>query len=158
MTTAPLHHPGLDVLDEDECFRLLRGAHLGRVALSVGALPAVFPVHFELLGRDPVFRTDPGTKLSVASAGSVLCLEVDCVDAQSHSGWSVMVTGLAEVLTDEADLAGARALPLRPWVGRGDAFVRIAAAVVSGRSVGRPYPGQRRSKLAVPIATSVRAS
>lgn len=135
MRPPPSPHLGLDVLDEEECLQLLGAAHLGRVALCLQALPAVFPVHFAMLGRDPVFRTDVGTKLMAASAGQVLCLEIDEADAVNHVGWSVMVTGMAEVLTDPSDLAQARELPLRPWVGHGDAFVRIEAALLSGRRV-----------------------
>lgn len=144
MTSAPAARAGLHELDEAECLRLLRSHHLGRIALSVGALPAVFPVHFAMLGRDPVFRTDAGTKLTAASAGHVVCLEVDDVDPEFHAGWSVMVIGRAQVIDDEAELAAA-ALPLRPWVGSGDAFVRIRAGIVSGRRVrgfGPVTPGR----------------
>ncbi len=141
---APIEHTGLELIDAEECFRLLGAARLGRVAVSVDALPAVFPVHFALLGRDPVFRTEAGAKLTAASAGNIICLEADDVDAESHTGWSVMVTGPAEVLRPGPDLDAALELPLRPWVGSGDAFVRIGAALVSGRrvvsGVGTPAP------------------
>lgn len=126
---------GLEPLAEHECLARLRAAHFGRVALSSGALPVIFPIHFALLGRDPVFRTDPGSKLIAASAGQVLCLEVDELDPESHTGWSVIVTGRAEVLSDPDDLAAAKELPLRPWVGRGDSYVRVTASLVSGRTV-----------------------
>ncbi|HEX2577544.1 MAG TPA: pyridoxamine 5'-phosphate oxidase family protein [Aquihabitans sp.] len=129
-------HQGLSPLDDRECYRLLAAAHLGRVALSVAALPVILPVHFALLGRDPVFRTERGAKLRAASAGNVLCLEVDEVDPEGHTGWSVLVTGPAEVLTAPEDLAVASTLPLSPWVGAGDAYVRIRATLVSGRRVG----------------------
>ena len=124
----------LVTLDDAECLDLLRTGPLGRVAVCFGALPAVFPVHFRLLGRDPVFRTDAGTKLFAASAGHVLCLEADAVDPRTRTGWSVMVTGVASVL-DGDDLVRARALDLDPWVGHGDAYVRVEAALVSGRRV-----------------------
>lgn len=142
MTTAS-PSVGLESLDEDECLRLLGTVHLGRVALSVGALPAVFPVHFALLGRDPVFRTDAGSKLAAATSGHVVCLEADDVDAESHSGWSVMVIGAAHMMTDPAELARANLLPLRPWVGSGDAFVRIRSGIMSGRRISRSPPGAR---------------
>ncbi len=135
MMTPASAHVGLEELDELECRRLLATAHLGRIALSVGALPAVFPIHFALLGRDPVFRTETGTKLVAASAGQVVCLEVDDVDTEYHTGWSVMVVGPARVMTEPAELAAARNLPLRPWVGSGDAYVQIRAGIVSGRRV-----------------------
>jgi nitroimidazol reductase NimA-like FMN-containing flavoprotein (pyridoxamine 5'-phosphate oxidase superfamily) len=126
---------GMVALDEHECLRLLDGTHFGRVALCVGALPVILPVHYALLDGDPVFRTDAGTKLEAASAGHVLCLEADAADDLAHTGWSVLVTGPAEVLEDGPALTAARALPLRPWVGNGDVFIRIRASIVSGRRV-----------------------
>ena len=125
----------IDPLSEHECFDRLGLTPFGRVALSSGALPVIFPIHFALLGRNPVFRTDPGTKLMAASNGQVLCLEADEIDPVLHTGWSVLVTGRADVLSDPDDLDAATSLPLRPWTGRGDAYVRIQAALVSGREI-----------------------
>lgn len=131
----------LVMLDEHACRQRLGSTHFGRVALSIGALPVVFPVHFALLDGDPVFRTDAGTKLAAASEGNVLCLEIDQVDPETHTGWSVLVTGPSEILEDPESLHRAAALPLRPWIGQGDAFVRIRSAMVSGRSVSPTAPG-----------------
>lgn len=122
-------------LTEHECTERLQLASFGRVALCSGALPVILPVHFAMLGPDPVFRTDPGTKLMAASDGQVLCLEIDEVHPVVHTGWSVLVTGRAEVITDPAGLASAATLPLRPWIGDGSAYVRIRAALLSGREI-----------------------
>ena len=135
MASMDHDHPVLAPLDHDACSRLLAAHRFGRVALCMGALPVVLPVHYALLDGDPVFRTDPGTKMVAASAGHVLCLEIDDADSEAHTGWSVLVTGRAEVLTDPGDLRRAAELPLRPWVGRGDLFVRIEAALVTGRRI-----------------------
>jgi nitroimidazol reductase NimA-like FMN-containing flavoprotein (pyridoxamine 5'-phosphate oxidase superfamily) len=143
MTDDPLvaHRLQLGLLEEQECIRLLGGAKLGRIALSVGALPAIYPIRFALLGgRDPVFRTHPQAGLVEATSGNVVCLQADDADPDSERGWSVMVTGPAEVLTDGDLLAEARELPLRPWLGDADAFVRIGAVMVSGRRIGSLPP------------------
>ena len=42
---------GLEVLDRDECLRLLGTATLGRVGITFGALPVVLPVNFRLRRR-----------------------------------------------------------------------------------------------------------
>lgn len=139
MSAMTLTHVGLDVLDEHECRRLLAAHYFGRVALTVGALPVILPIHYAMLGDDPIFRTDPGAKLMAASAGHILCLEVDEADPVNHAGWSVMVTGPAEVITDPHELELARELPLRPWVGRGDVYVRVRAVLVSGRRIAAPH-------------------
>ena len=39
---------GLEILDRSECLRLLAGSSVGRVAVSVGALPVILPVNFRL--------------------------------------------------------------------------------------------------------------
>lgn len=125
----------IEPLSEHECFDRLRLTPFGRVALSSGALPVIFPIHFALMDRDPVFRTDHGTKLMAASDGQVLCLEIDEIHPVLHTGWSVLVTGRADVLTSPRAIEVAQALPLRPWSGSGDAYVRIDAALVSGREI-----------------------
>jgi nitroimidazol reductase NimA-like FMN-containing flavoprotein (pyridoxamine 5'-phosphate oxidase superfamily) len=140
MIPMALQHVGLDVLDEHESLRLLSTTHFGRVALTIGALPAIFPIHFTLHEGNPIFRTDPGAKLMAAAAGNILCLEADHCDDLTHTGWSVMVTGPAHVITDEDELEAVRALPLRPWVGRGDVFVRLQAVLVSGRRIAASHP------------------
>jgi Pyridoxamine 5'-phosphate oxidase len=63
-------------------------------------------------------------------------LEVDESRSLVHSGWSVLVRGRAELVTDEADLAHLRAGPLRPWAeGARSSWVRIVLDVVSGRRI-----------------------
>lgn len=122
-------------LDEQACFERLGRMSLGRVALSLDALPDIFPVEYALLGRDPVFRTIPGHKLLGAADGQVLSMGIDDYDPARQLGWRVLVTGPARQLTDPAELKAAAALPLRPWAGSADGFVRISAALVRGAEI-----------------------
>lgn len=129
-----MHH-GLVELTDHECYVHLAAAHLGRVAMLIDGRPVIFPVHFVLLDRDPIFRTEAGAKLTAAAGGAPMCLEVDESDPEDHTGWSVVVSGPADVLSDPGDLRAAEALPLRPWVGRGDEFVRVKSSTVTGRRI-----------------------
>ena len=125
---------GMEVLSRRECLRLLQTAPIGRVAVSMNALPAVFPVNFTLLDDDIVFQTGPGSKLGAALRNAVVAFQVDDYDVMGHSGWSVLVTGRARELTDPADLARARKLPLSAWVpGPHEHYVRISSDLISGR-------------------------
>jgi nitroimidazol reductase NimA-like FMN-containing flavoprotein (pyridoxamine 5'-phosphate oxidase superfamily) len=135
------HPHNLDIaeLSDRQCRDRLRLCAFGRVALSWRALPVIFPIHFAMLGDDPVFRTDPGTKLMAASVEQVLCLEVDEIHPELHTGWSVLATGRAHVISDAEELATARALPLRPWTGSGSSYVRIRTELLSGREIGPPH-------------------
>ncbi|HEX4905274.1 MAG TPA: pyridoxamine 5'-phosphate oxidase family protein, partial [Acidimicrobiales bacterium] len=58
---------GLEVLDRDECLRLLAQATLGRVGVTIGALPCVVPVNYRIVGDEVVIRTGAGTKLDAAT-------------------------------------------------------------------------------------------
>jgi len=90
---------GLEVLSRSECLRLLATTPVGRVALSIGALPVVLPVNFALDGESVVFRTGPGSKLEAATRQAVVAFQADHVDLADETGWSVLLTGVARPST-----------------------------------------------------------
>ena len=129
-----LDRNGLEVLSRPECLRLLAQSRVGRVVVTDRALPAAFPVNFALLDEDVVFLTTSGSKLEAAEGEEVMAFEVDDIDPVVQSGWSVLVQGLACVISDPDELARARALGLEPWApGARCQFVRIRCELVSGR-------------------------
>ena len=138
-----LDRNGLEVLGRDECLQLLSSASLGRIGLSAGALPLVLPVNFCVDGDRIVLRTGPGTKLEAASRNAVVSFEVDDIDPLFHSGWSVVVTGIASPVESAAELAHARTLPLLPWAMPGDRFVSVSIEEISGRRIGPSAPAPR---------------
>jgi hypothetical protein len=126
---------GLVTLSFEECYRRLGRAGLGRIAVTVGALPAIFPVNYALWGYDIVFRTTPGTKLDAAVSKAVVAFEVDGHDAVTHTGWSVLVVGPCRPVTDPVELRDTSRLPLTRWARAGgpESTVCIRAELVSGR-------------------------
>jgi uncharacterized protein len=134
-----LDRNGLEVLQREESLDLLRTAVLGRIAVSSGALPMVLPVNFRFDGGRILFRTGVGTKLDAATHRTVVAFEVDEIDADAETGWSVLVTGMASEVTDPGELAAAQRLPLVRWAGgRDDRVVAITPDLVSGRRIVRP--------------------
>lgn len=132
-----LHDDGLELLTEAECRDLLGHHAVGRVAVTVGGLPAVFPVNYVMVDGDVVFKTGEGTKLSAALRHAVVAFQVDEIDRLYHEGWSVLAVGTAEVVTDPDDL-DPDDLPLAPWAaGTRDHLVRIRPELVSGRRIVR---------------------
>lgn len=126
----------LEILSRDTCLELLRTQYLGRVAVRLGEAPTILPVVFAVLGDDVVFRTDPGTKMSAAIMHTIVAFEVDDADPVSRSGWSVLVVGPVEEVTDAAALAQVEALGLEPWVDGGrDRVLRIRSRTVTGRRI-----------------------
>lgn len=128
---------GLEVLERDECLRLLGTATLGRIGVSSGALPTVLPVNFRFDGRRILFRTGVGTKLDAATQNAVVAFEVDEIDAIAHTGWSVVVRGVARELADPDELLEAQRPPLARWApGEEDhRVVAISPEIVSGRRI-----------------------
>ena len=128
---------GLELLDEAECLELMASVHIGRVAVTMGALPAVFPVNFEMRDGDIYFRTGSGTKMRAAVEKAVVGFEVDRFDDEARTGWSVLVVGETETVSplDPTFLEVAA----HPWA-RGDRhnLVRIRPELISGRRLVPP--------------------
>jgi hypothetical protein len=123
---------GLELLSDEECRRLLASQSVGRVGVSMAALPAILPVNYSMVDGAVVFRTGDGVKLRAALHGNVVAFEVDHSDSDLHEGWSVLVIGLAEVVTDPVERD--RCIPPTSWAG-GDRshVVRIRPELISGR-------------------------
>ncbi len=123
-------------LTKSECFELLAHEHLGRVAIVDDRGPIVLPVNFVLDRNMVVFRTDEGTKLDAACRGGRVAFEIDGSDAATRTGWSVLVRGEAVEVTNPAELARLRELPLNPWApGAKSRYVRILPAALTGRRI-----------------------
>jgi hypothetical protein len=62
--------------------------------------------------------------------------EIDDIDADRRTGWSVIVGGVTEVVTQPAEVRRLDAIGVDSWIAGQDAeWVRIRARVVSGRRV-----------------------
>jgi hypothetical protein len=123
-------------LDGDMCLRLLRGEAVGRIGVSVDALPAVLPVNYVVLDNQVVFRTAARSRLARAVLDQVVAFEVDHTDVDTLLGWSVLVVGRAHELHDPGALDQVQAQGLRPWAGgQRDHLVGIDLDRVTGRRI-----------------------
>ena len=133
--------PGIYDLAPDECLRLLKTVPVGRVGVTMDALPVVLPVNFVVNNGTIVLRTVPGTKLDAATAGMVVAFEADNYGTNTEPwGWSVLVRGVAEEITDLNELQTVHALPLESWAldGSADRYIKIAPTMISGRRIIPP--------------------
>ncbi len=128
----------LQNLTPRECLELLRTRELGRVGFQVADRPVILPVNYRVVANAVVFRTAPGTKLDAALMRAPVAFEVDDVEMNGRSGWSVLLVGHATELSDQASLQEAKRLDVSPWApGSREHFVVITAEEVSGRRFGR---------------------
>ncbi|RZQ64401.1 pyridoxamine 5'-phosphate oxidase family protein [Amycolatopsis suaedae] len=109
---------GQEVLDRDQCLRLVATVSVGRVLFTHRGLPAVQPVRFSLDEQAVWFSVPEGSVLFSAAHGNVLALEADLLQPDLATGWWVTVLGHAT-----------RA----PRRFTSDRQVRLAIEVVHGR-------------------------
>ena len=137
----------VEVLSERECWTLLRGSVVGRLAVTVDGDPDIFPVNPIVDHGTIVFRTAAGTKLA-ATKGKSVAFEVDGYDSSTARAWSVVVKGRAVEIREREETLRALRLPLFPWQsGAKPRFVRIEATALTGRRFAvdggfRPPPPQ----------------
>jgi uncharacterized protein len=138
VSSADQARPGeLQRLSRDECLRLLSSRRIGRFAHveSARALDVV-PVNYVSRPDGSVLLlTGPGPKLSAADRRDIVALQVDDIDEDSRTGWSVLVVGRARRLTPREVVEAAADLP-HPWAtGPRHQAVVIEPTRIEGRQL-----------------------
>ena len=122
---------------------------MGRLVVTDGGTPLVFPVNYVMAGDDVVFRTDKGTKLALLDRWFV-AFEVDEFDRDERSGWSVYLYGAAHEVDIgvEADLLRRIGGPVpAPWApGQQDHLVQLVARTVTGRRIAQRRRAPSRTR------------
>ncbi|MEW6470871.1 MAG: pyridoxamine 5'-phosphate oxidase family protein [Actinomycetota bacterium] len=134
---ATAARPGAEVLGRQDCLRLLAQTNVGRVAVSVGALPAVLPLRFAVVGDNVIFPGVRGGELDAAVRDTVVAVEAD--HSGPDGGWSVVVTGIATEATDAPEVhPGLGNLVAGDGTGEPLCWFEVPAEIVSGRRIPRP--------------------
>ncbi|WP_066640204.1 pyridoxamine 5'-phosphate oxidase family protein [Serinicoccus hydrothermalis] len=141
MSDSPTTH-----LSEQECWSLLADQELGRLAYHLTDEVHITPVNYAVDHGRLIFRTAEGSKLLGVVMDSDVAFEIDQVDDDAETAWSVVARGTAELLEgpEAREVANLR---LRPWIGDEKVnVVAITVTEVSGRRFGlsRPWRHLRR--------------
>jgi uncharacterized protein len=138
---STVHRPASEIqeLDRAECLRLLAGSRFGRVGVSAGdGAPMIRPLNyvFDDRSQSVAFRTTRGSKLHALLGAKSATFEVDHVDVEARTGWSVIIVGVTEEVTNPIEVRRLNELGLDVWApGDRSHWVRIRAWTVSGRRV-----------------------
>ncbi len=133
MTTKELKE-----LDEAECRRLLSSHHFGRLAFldRIIELPMITPVNYEFIDDAVVVRSDVGSKFRAAIENAGAAFEIDGVNEQQRVGWSVVVRGRVEAVTDADEIARLQNVPLVTWApGNRPYYLRLKPSRITGRQI-----------------------
>jgi nitroimidazol reductase NimA-like FMN-containing flavoprotein (pyridoxamine 5'-phosphate oxidase superfamily) len=102
----------LEVLDDDECLRLLEKSSIGRLGYTDGALPAILPVSYAVNDGYVLVASRRGSPMTRALRGSVVAFEVDACSGEDRTGWSVTVVGPSRVISKADEVQRLEALQL----------------------------------------------
>lgn len=128
----------LGVLSRDECLRLLAAHNFGRLAVSMET-PVIRPVNyvFDERSQSVVFRTAAGSKFHALLLQANAAFEIDGIDSELRTGWSVIIIGMAEEITNPSEVRRLNRLGLEHWApGPKPHWMRIRAWTVTGRQIG----------------------
>lgn len=99
-------------MSHDEMHELLERQSFGHLGCARDGRPYVVPMNYAFDGTNLFFFTTEGMKTLFIDANPEVCLQVEEVTDRSH--WrSVMVTGLAEKLSQTADVRHAMEIILK---------------------------------------------
>ncbi|WP_129587260.1 pyridoxamine 5'-phosphate oxidase family protein [Arthrobacter alpinus] len=105
--------PG-QIMSDDEAWRFLEHTSFGRLALSVGNQPDIFPINYLAHDGKLLMRTNPGTKLAELTINDSVAFEIDGL--AEDEAWSVVLKGTARVLESQTEIDAVSELPLTPWL------------------------------------------
>ena len=125
---------GMEILDDSQCWEYLESHELGRLAVSVGAHPDIFPLNYIVHERRLLFRTAEGSKLVSIAVNEAVAFEVDGYEADTNMVWSVVLQGHSRIVDNDDEVTFLESLPLAPWnLAEKNNFVEISVSFMSGR-------------------------
>ena len=123
--------PDLAPLGPARCRALLASVPLGRLGFVRDGRPAIRPVNFTV-ASDAIWLRAGRNSWADRLDGQPVTFEADAYDPAGHTGWSVIVTGVAHVVRDPEQVRRYEAL-IDPWVNLlRDHVIRIETEVVTG--------------------------
>ncbi len=125
----------------EKCRELLSGGVVGRAAVCTPSGPHIVPVNYAVVDEAVVFRTAPYSILGTYSWNTALAFEVDHLNYEDHTGWSVVATGRGSMVDDDDELARIRSFwEPRPWAGgTRQLYVRLQWTELTGRRIGNGW-------------------
>jgi uncharacterized protein len=130
----------LEPLNRYDSWQLLTEAAIeegiARVVWCGESGPAIVPVNFAVADGSLWFQVAGESRLARECRGHLVLVEVDHVDAPSHTGWSVIVSGTATTMPTSEDPGLLGGLQVWPR-GERQRLVQVEADDITGRRLRR---------------------
>jgi uncharacterized protein len=129
-------------LTRSDCLELLAATEVGRIVLTMDDIetPLIRPVNyrFHAPSQSIVFRTGAGTKFDELVRCARALFEIDSLDPDTRTGWSVILSGVTEYVTEADEIRRLDQLGLDTWaLGGRPHWIRIRTQTISGRRIVR---------------------
>jgi nitroimidazol reductase NimA-like FMN-containing flavoprotein (pyridoxamine 5'-phosphate oxidase superfamily) len=130
----------LATLSNPQCARLLESNSVGRVAWQAADGQQILPVTYVYRSDLVYFRTVPYGILSELVRPTDVAFEVDDIDQDTRTGWSVVLSGQARAVAAPAEMSELLATDdLVPWApGIRTLVIQIKTSRIRGREIRRP--------------------
>jgi hypothetical protein len=92
-----LQHPDENAIPTATCWELLGHTQLGRVALSIGALPVILPVEYSVQPDALAICLNQYAVDDRNIDNVVVGFAADAIDPATRAGWTVQVQGMARL-------------------------------------------------------------
>jgi uncharacterized protein len=130
--------PGRADIPTWECYELVARCSVGRLCFMDGDTPIAYPVSFKLHQSEAgahvvIIRT--GAASLIAAHSGPASFEVDDIDVETRTAWSVLLRGATHRIHDPANLPTPE-----PWFGEGS---RVWTQLDISSASGRRFVGTR---------------
>jgi hypothetical protein len=119
---------GESTLSEAECWSRLGSVSIGRLALSVHALPTVLPVQYYVDGDELAICLGHYRVDAKAIDDVVVAFAADVIDTATRSGWIVNVQGTSRLRTELG-------IPVDCGQPAGGQVIHLSPATIAGQLV-----------------------
>lgn len=135
--------PEAETLDLPDCWRYLRSTSVCRIAFIQGETAEIFPVNYVPSNGTLLIRTGEGTKLDALADHRAVSLETDGLNQYGTIAWSVVVKGVAALVTDTDEIQDAMDAGLSPWQsGTKNSLLRVTPSELTGRRFVTAQPSK----------------
>jgi len=124
-------------LTVEECLDRLAAETVGRLAFAAADGPRIVPLNYALVDDAIVVRTTAYSEVATHAVGHPAAFEVDRLDHDTRTGWSVLVVGVLHDL-EPADLENVHKVwTASSWAGGvRNRYLQLRWREVSGRRLG----------------------
>ncbi len=129
-----------DVIPVAACWALLTTQSSGRLGFFREGLLDIFPVNYFVMADRVYFRTSADGTIATSYLEHA-AFQIDHVDKEARSGWTILLNGPATRVEDPALLTTLWGKAVaEPWApGQRDLFLNLAPSLVRGRRIGTTH-------------------